>query len=50
MIGFMAGQWFESTLNQNFTWSEESRRLSVILGVGTTRCDHVEREDLGTAR
>ena len=30
--------------------SEESRQLSVILGVGITKCGHIERKDLDTAR
>ena len=28
----------------------ESRQLSVIPGVGITRCGHIERNDLDTAR
>ena len=30
--------------------SEESRQPSVITGVGITRCGHIERKDLDTAR
>ena len=29
--------------------SEESRQLSVIPGVGITRCGHIERKDIDTA-
>ena len=36
--------------DQTFTQSEESRKLSVIPGVGITRCGHIERKDKGTAR
>ena len=30
--------------------SEESRQLSVIPDVGITKCGHIERKDLDTAR
>ena len=30
--------------------SGSSRQLSVIPGVGITRCGHIERKDLDTAR
>ena len=30
--------------------SEESHQLSAIPGVGITRCGHIERKDLDTAR
>ena len=37
--------------DQTFTQSEESRQLSVIPGVGITKCGHIERKDLqDTAR
>ena len=32
------------------SYTGESRSLSAITGVGSTRCIHIEREDLGTAR
>ena len=40
------GSWHDQT----FTQSEESRKLSVIPGVGITRCGHIERKDQDTAR
>ena len=36
--------------DQTFTQSEKSRQLSVIPGVGITRCCHIEREVQDTAR
>ena len=34
----------------SFTQSEEIRQLSVIPGVEITRCGHIERKDVNTAR
>ena len=36
--------------DQTITKSEESRQLSVIPGIGITRCGHIERKDQDTAR
>ena len=35
--------------DQTFTQSEESRYLSVIPGIGITRCGQIERKDQDTA-
>ena len=36
--------------NKTFTQNEESRQLSVIPGVGITRCCHIKRKDQDTVR
>ena len=36
--------------DQTFNQSEDSRQLSVIPGVGITRCGHIKRKDQDTAR
>ena len=41
---------YRPNFHQNFTQSGESRQLSVISGVGITRCGHIERKDKDTAR
>ena len=52
MVRFMFMDAMFSGLNppSSFTKIEESRQLSVIPGAGITRCGHIERKDLDTAR
>ena len=38
--------WHDKTITKN----EESHKLSVIPGIGITRCGHIERKERDTAR
>ena len=53
MVRFLHGDPMVSGSNPSSakpSLNEESRQLSVIPGAGVTRCGHIERKDLDTAR